>query len=161
MIIVDIRKLIHRISHAYAGGLRQLSSDMDINYNTLRSKANHAIETHYFSGEELALLADLSDTNEIAKFFADRRGLMCIQKPDYDGLSDAALLDLFLSIQKEQGEWASEISKALENGEIEEDEIRRIREAYEEFVVAGSEVMNRLETYAEASKQRKSKSRNK
>lgn len=155
---MSINKLIHRITHdGYPGGLTQLAIDMNINYNTLKSKANHTIATHYFSGEELALLADLINTDEIAGYFADRRGLMCIRKPDFNGLSDSAILELFLKLQKEQGDWAKEISKAMENGSIDKEELGRIRKEYTEFVVAAAEIMNRLETFMEASEQHRAR----
>ena len=157
MIIVDIKKLIHRIAHAYPGGLRQLAADMGINYNTLRSKANANIDTHYFSGDELALLADLANTDEVAEYFADRRGLMCIKKPDFESLSDKEILDLFLDLQAKQGEWAREISKSMENGDIDWNELVAIRKEYDEFITAAAEVMNRLQSFMAVSEENKMK----
>lgn len=155
MVIVNIKKLIHRVAHKYSGGLVQLAADMGINYNTLKSKVNHSIDTHYFSGDELALLADLADTNEIAEYFADRRGLICIHKPDFDGISDAALLDLFLSLQSQQGEWANEIKEAMSNGDVDFDQIINIRKKHTQFIVASAEIMSRIECFMAASEERK------
>lgn len=67
--------------------------------------------------------------------------------PDYDGLSDKALLDLFLDLQAKQGQWSREIAKAMENGEIDWDELAVIQGEYNKFVVAGAEVMNRLRSF--------------
>lgn len=88
----------------------QLAADMGINYNTLKSKVNHSIDTHYFSGEELALLADLASTNEIADYYADRRGLMCIKKPDFDGISDAPLY-FFLPCNRNKANGQTKLKK--------------------------------------------------
>jgi len=154
-VIVSIKKLIHRVAHQYPGGLVQLAADMGINYNTLKSKVNHAIDTHYFSGEELALLADLASTNEIADYYADRRGLMCIKKPDFDGISDAALLDLFLTLQSQQGEWANEIKEAMSSGDVDFDQVVSIKKKHTQFLVASAEIMSRIECFMAASEERR------
>lgn len=151
---MSINNLIFRIAKEY--GITALGEELGINPNTFKNKVNPNLDTHNIYAHELDLIATIADTDEIAKYFADQRGLMCINKPDFGALSDKEILDLFLDLQAQQGEWAREISKAMENGEIDFDEMARIRKEYNEFIVAAAEVMNRLECFMAVSEERKS-----
>lgn len=146
---MSINNLIFRIAKEY--GITALGEDCGLNLNTFKNKVNPNIETHHVYAEELDLIATIANTDEIAKYFAEQRGLMCIKKPNFEGLSDKEILDLFLDLQAQQGEWAREISKAMQNGSIDRDEMARIRKEYNEFVVASAEVMSRLECFMEVS----------
>jgi len=81
--------------------------------------------------------------------------LMCIKKPNFEGLSDKEILDLFLDLQAKQGEWARSISKALDHGAISWDELRSIKSEYNRFIVAAAEVMSRIECYMAVTEERK------
>lgn len=156
---MSIDNLIFRIAKDY--GITALGEALGINLNTFKNKINPNLDTHHIYAHELDLIATIADTDEIAKYFADQRGLMCITKPDFDALSDKEILDLFLDLQAQQGEWAREISKAMSNGEIDWDELVKIRKEYNEFITASAEVMNRLECFMAVSEETKSNRKNK
>jgi hypothetical protein len=86
---------------------------------------------------------------------------MCIKKPDFEALSDKEILDLFLDLAAQQGEWAGEISKAMESGDIDWDELVKIRKEYNEFITASAEVMNRLQSFMAVSEETRSNRKNK
>ena len=119
------------------------------------------MDTHHVYAHELDLIATIADTDEIAKYFADQRGLMCIKKPDFEGISDKAILELFLELQSQQGEWSAEIKRAMDSGDIDWNEMARIRKEYNEFITASAEVMNRLECFMAVSEETKSLRKNK
>lgn len=151
---MSINNLIFRIAKDY--GITALGEALGINQNTFKNKVNPNMDTHHVYAHELDLIATIADTDEIAKYFADQRGLMCITKPDFDALSDKEILDLFLDLQAQQGEWAREISKAMESGDIDWDELVKIRKEYNEFITASAEVMNRLQSFMAVSEETKS-----
>lgn len=150
---MNIKYLIHNIAMNH--GINGLAEKLGQNENTFKSKVNPNISSHHIYAEELPLIAAAADTDEIAKYFADQRGLMCISKPNFDGLSDNAILDLFLKLQKEMGDMSKEIYVAMSDGEISWDEMMKIQKEYDEFVTAGAEIMSRLRTYMAASEERK------
>ncbi|WP_293005851.1 phage regulatory CII family protein [Nitrosomonas sp.] len=150
---MSINNLIFRIAKKY--GITALSEDLGINTNTFKNKVNPNIDTHHVYAHELDLIATIADTDEIAQYFAEERGLMCIKKPNYEGLSDKEILDLFLDVQAKQGDWARSVSKALEHGSINWDELRSIKSDYTKFVVAAAEAMSRLECYMAVTEERK------
>lgn len=156
---MSINNLIFRIAKDY--GITALGEDLGINQNTFKNKVNPNMDTHHVYAHELDLIATIADTDEIAKYFAEQRGLMCITKPDFEALSDKEILDLFLDLQAQQGKWAREISKAMANGEIDWCEFQSIQSEYNKFVVAGAEVMNRLQSFMAVSEETKSNRKNK
>lgn len=152
----DLIDIIHDVAHDYPGGVVALAARMGKSADTLRKKVLPSNDTHELTVKELRKIVDYCDTNRIAQAFAADRSLVCISMPDFGALSDKEILDLFLDLQAQQGEWAHEISKAMENGEIDWDELVSIRKEYNEFIAAAAEVMNRLECFMAVSEERKS-----
>ena len=152
---------IHEIAHGYPGGVEALAARMGKNPGTMRKKLLPNEDTHDLTVKELRKIVDYCDTDRIAQAFADERGLMCIKKPDFEALSDKEILDLFLDLQAKQGEWAREISKSMENGDIDWNELVAIRKEYDEFITAAAEVMNRLQSFMAVSEERKASVTNK
>lgn len=144
---MDLIDVIHDVSHSYKGGVEALAARMGKSADTLRKKVLPTNDTHELTVKELRKIVDYCDTDRIAQAFAADRGLICIQMPDFEALSDKEILDLFLDLQAKQGEWAREISKAMQNGEIDWDELAAIRIEYNKFITAAAEVMNRLQSF--------------
>ncbi|PSJ16902.1 phage regulatory CII family protein [Nitrosomonas supralitoralis] len=142
---MSINNLVFRIAKKY--GVTALGESLGINTNTFKNKVNPNIDTHHVYAHELDLIATIADTDEIAQYFAEERGLMCIKKPNYEGLSDTAILSLHLKLSEKQGLWARSVSSAIENGSISWDELEEIKSGYNEFAVAAAEIMCRLECY--------------
>ena len=154
---MDLMDQIHEIAHGYPGGVEALSARMGKNPGTMRKKLLPNEDTHDLTVKELRKIVDYCDTDKIAQSFAADRGLICIKMPEFDQLSDKEILDLFLDLQAQQGEWAREISKAMQNGEIDWDELMSIRKEYNEFITAAAEVMNRLQSFMAVSEEHKAK----
>jgi hypothetical protein len=136
-----------------AAGTAGIAEKMLINDKTLRNKIDPNQDTHHLYVEEIDSLVDALNTDAIANYFAEQRGLMCIKKPDFEALSDKEILDLFLDLQAQQGEWAREISKAMASGDIDWNELVSIRKEYNEFITAAAEVMNRLQSFMAVSEE--------
>ncbi|MBA3756505.1 MAG: hypothetical protein H0X02_09865 [Nitrosomonas sp.] len=153
---MDLFDIIHEEAHAYPGGVEALARRMGRNPGTLRKKLLPNKDTHDLTVKELRQMVAYCKTDRVARGFADDRELMCISKPNYSGLSDQAILDLFLRLQREQGEWAEEIREAIHNGEVDWDELMRIRKEFNGFIVAASEIMSRLESYMGVSEEKRS-----
>lgn len=154
---MDLMDEIHEIAHGYPGGVEALAARMGKNPGTMRKKLLPNEDTHDLTVKELRKIVDYCDTDKIAQAFAADRGLICIKMPEFDQLSDKEILDLFLDLQAKQGEWAREISKAMQNGEIDWDELMSIRKEYEKFITAAAEVMNRLQSFMAVSEEHKAK----
>lgn len=144
---MDLFDIIHEEAHSYPGGVEALARRMGKNPGTLRKKLLPNEDSHDLTVKELRQIVAFRNTDRVAQGFAADRGLMCVSMPDFEALSDKEILDLFLDLQAQQGEWANEIRKAMQNGEIDWDELAKIRKEYNEFITAAAEVMNRLQSF--------------
>jgi len=150
---MDLLDQIHEVAHSYPGGVEALAARMGRKPDTLRKKVLPTNDTHDLTVKELRTIVDYVDTDKIAIAFAHERGKICIEKPDFTGLSDAAILDLFLKLQKEQGDWAREISKSMESGDIDWGEMQKIQKEYNEYIAVGAEIMSRLQAFMATSEE--------
>lgn len=154
---MGIQHVVYRLGLKYQGGLRQLAADMGRNYNVFINKLNPNVATHHVYIEELDELAAFLDTDEVAKYFAGQRNMICVPCPDLNGLSDAALLDLFFGLETEKAQWMERMQTALSDGNVTGAEFAAIKREYDEFVAATSEVMARIELYMQASEEREAR----
>lgn len=152
--LMSINNLIFRIAKKY--GITALGEDLGINTNTFKNKINPNIDTHHVYAHELDLIATLADTDEIANYFADQRGLMCIKKPSFDGISDQAIYDLSLISQEKSGDYAKVIREAISDGEIDFEESSLIRKKYLELLAAQQEHQNKLDSFMAVCEEKKS-----
>jgi uncharacterized membrane protein YheB (UPF0754 family) len=141
---MDTIDVIHEVAHGYPGGVEALADRMRKCGDTLRKKVLPTNNTHELTVKELRLIVDYCNTDKIAEAFANDCGLMCIKKPDFENVSDKAFMDLFLDIQKKQGEWAREISESMESGDIDYDEFLRIKDQAYKYIAAILEATGRL-----------------
>jgi len=151
---VGIEHVIYRLALKYPGGMRQLAEDLGRNYNVLTNKLNPNVATHHVYIEELDVLVAFLDTDEVAKYFAAQRNMFCVKSPGFDGLSDGALLDLFISLESEKAQWLEKMKDALQDGNISTAEAGEIEREYGEFISAAAEMMARIRLYAQASEER-------
>lgn len=143
---MNLALVAYRVAHGYPGGIPALAAAMAVSKNVLQNKVNPRNDTHHLTLEEAATIGDIADSDEIAHAFAARRNLVCIPLPDYDGLSDLEMLDLHLSLQKEAGEWAVAIQKALADGMVDAGEFARIEREFRDYQAAAAELMSRLKS---------------
>lgn len=143
---MNIPDAIYRVAHGYPGGIPALAARMNISKNVLQNKVNPHNDTHKLAAEEAAEIADLANSDDIARAFAARRNMVCVHLAQYDGISDQALLDLFLDLEKEKGDWAEVVRTALADGTIYTDEFAKIKKEFDEYCAAGAEVMSRLQS---------------
>lgn len=143
---MSIKDLAYRIAHGYPGGVPALAARMNTSKHVLQNKVNPNCETHRLSAEELDEMTDFANSDETAQYFCAKRSMVGIRLPVFDGVSDNELLDLFLALDKEKGEWAQSVSKALADGVIDPIEFERIDREFREYCGAAAEVMSRLKS---------------
>ena len=150
---MSIVHLMHRLGLQYRDGtgIKQLAEDAGMNPTVLTSKLNPNVKTHHLYASELELLVALMDADEVAKYFAAQRGMFCVKSPGFDGLSDAALIDLLISMETQKSEWLGRLREALEDGAVSVAEFDGIKAEYADFMAAAGELMARIESYMQAS----------
>lgn len=95
----------------------------------LRNKLNPDSASHHITLDELELLAEFTGTwVPIANYFAQRGNAVCVPLPDV-ALGDMGLLDAFMDVSIQQGNFAIEFQKAWADGNISEHEYQRLHAA--------------------------------
>ena len=142
--------LFHNLCRNYRkpGGIKQLAEDMGRpdDYNTIKNKLNPNTATHHMYVEELDDYVAALDTDEVAKYFCRERGGVFVKTPDFEGIPDAALLDLILERSERLGNLDKQIRTALTDGKISKksfdeimrlhDEVTEVREGVKQRLVA-------------------------
>lgn len=153
-VAVGIEHVLYRLALEYPGGMRQLAEDAGRNYNVFINKLNPNVSTHHAYIEEIDLLVAFLDTDEVAKYFAAQRSLICVKSPGFAGISDNALLDLFFDLESEKAQWLDGMRSALSDGNVSADEFAAIEREYSEFISVSAEMMERIRLYMQASEER-------
>jgi hypothetical protein len=153
---MGIEHVLHRLAIRYksGAGIRAMADDLGVNYQVLVNKLNPNTHTHHVYVEDLDELVTLLDTDDVAKYFAAQRNMVCVKSPGFDDLSDNALLDLFIDLESRKAQWLERMKDALSDGKVTRGELAEIRCDYSEFIAATAEVMARIELYLQASEAR-------
>lgn len=158
---MSIRDLAHRIAMRYPGGIAALAVRMKppqageslaAHYiQVLRNKLNPNSTTHHLYIEELESQVDLADANlEVAEYFAQKANAVVISLPamSCDG-SDMELLDGFLAIVRELGEFSAEFQKSWADGRITADEFARLSSEARDIQARVVAQLSRIESVVE------------
>lgn len=161
---MDIFDVIHDVAGKYPGGVVALAHRMECNAGTLTKKLLPDDLTHNLTVRELRQIitytSSFTKENLITRALASEVDLICIEKINYEGLSDKEILDLFLELQAKQGDWSREIGAAIANGGITYDEWVAINAYYMKFLTAAAELMSRLLAYMGKTEERSSRIKN-
>ncbi|SEN72032.1 Phage regulatory protein CII (CP76) [Nitrosospira multiformis] len=142
---MSIKDVLYRAVHAYPGGVAALAARMGKNPNTLQSKINPNLGTHHTTAEELEQIQTFTNTDEIAKYLAAQRGMICIPVVRHEGASDTEILDLVIQMNTAESGFLSEMQRALADGGVCEKEMAVIRNKAHEHMAAIAELVSRIE----------------
>lgn len=147
---MNISDAAYAVAHDYPGGTESLAPRIGISGAVLRGKVNPNDAAHKLTLAEALRMQTLTGDHRILHAMADELGYVCIRMPEA-GASDMGLLDAFMSVLKELGEFSSEFRKDWEDGNIDADELARLRQEFYEMQQAGLALMHSIEGLAEQS----------
>lgn len=147
---MNLSDAAYATAHDYPGGTPSLAPRLNLSGAMLRNKVNPNDATHHLTLAEAMRMQSLTDDHRILHAMADELGYVCIRLPDH-GASDMALLDSFMAITKELGEFASEFQKDWADGRIDAKEIDRLRKEFYEPQQSAAAFMGMIEALAEQS----------
>lgn len=142
---MDVFDAAYRVAHDYPGGAVALARVLGKNPGTFLNEVNPGQETHKLGMGDAVAASIAARDFRILRAFADACGHLAFPKPPLGGVSDEALLDLFLKRDAALAAFASVIRQALEDGAISEREFRAIRAAGNEYAATVLEIVARLE----------------
>jgi hypothetical protein len=141
--------LLYRIAHAFPGKVPALAALMEKNSTVLMHKLNPNRTSHEINAPEIEMLADFADGNlAIAEYFAAKAGGVVVLMPDVN-CSDMALLDSFMSVIGELGEFSSMFQNAWADGHITPEEFQRLKKEASDVQSRMVALLSRIERLVE------------
>lgn len=147
---MNISDAAYAVAHDYPGGTESLAPRIGISGAVLRGKVNPNDAAHKLTLAEALRMQTLTGDHRILHAMSEELGYVCIQLPEA-GASDMGLLDSFMSVLKELGEFSGEFRKDWEDGNIDATELARLRQEFYEMQQAGLALMHSIEGLAEQS----------
>lgn len=146
---------LYRIAHGAPGAVPALAARMKKNVTVLQHKLNPNCSTHGVMAEEAEQILDFSNKNfEAAEYFAAKANAVVIPLIVCDG-SDMELLDGFMDVVKELGEFSAEFQRDWADGRITEKEFKRLKDEATEVQARMISLMARIERLIEKPKARR------
>lgn len=120
--------LLYRIAHDSPGAVPALAARMAKNPTVLQNKLNPHCRTHGVMADEAEQIIDFSGCNlMVAEYFAGKAGAVVVPLTAFDG-SDMALLDGFMTVLADLGNFSTEFQRDWADGRIDKEEFARLRQ---------------------------------
>lgn len=148
---MNLTDAAYAVAHDYPGGTESLAPRLGMSGAILRGKVNPNDKSHHLTLAEAMRMQSMTGDFRILHAMAGELGFVCVQMPSFANTSEMELLDSFMSVMKELGEFSAEFRKDWEDGEISKHELKRIKQEFYEMQQAGIELMQRIEALAEQS----------
>lgn len=141
-----IYNTIHNYSDGKNKGPAALGPKVNIDAGYLGNKANNNMPDH-----KLGLLESIPIQREtrnfsIAQAYCMELGGVFVQLQNLECVSDSALLDIWATLIEREGEFATAVRESLDDGNIDHDEIKKIRDAAQQRISTLLEMVKRLES---------------
>lgn len=111
---------------------------------TLSNKANPLCD-HELKLAESVPLQLIADNYSILHAYAAALGHCAVRLPEADRVGDTALLDAYCQMHAELGEFAEDMRLALADGSISQEQVTKMRCAFDSTVRAGLSVLARMD----------------
>jgi hypothetical protein len=145
---MNLRDLLYHQAHDYPGGAAELERRIGAQPNYIQnSVAPSLAESHHMNAKVLEKMLDFvpNGNMDAAKFFAMKANATVIPIPSSMGnMGDMGLLDGFMCIVKELGEFSNEFQKAWADGRITTNEFEKVRMQAHEMIAAAQVFLERV-----------------
>ena len=141
----SVMDAIYRTVHDFDGGAVRLGQLLGVSAGVIDNKANPNGSTPHLPTvpDVMAWMAVTRDY-QIVHAMCNAFGHVAVPVPDLTRVSDAALLELFLRVAKEGGEFHSAVNAALQDRRFSVREFEQIESEGFEFIAAVVEAMSRV-----------------
>ncbi|MEZ0231883.1 MAG: phage regulatory CII family protein [Methylophilaceae bacterium] len=145
--------LLYRIAHGFDGKVPGLAALMKKNETVLMHKLNPHKDSHGINAPEIEMMLDFTPAGNLqaAEFFAAKCNSMVLPLLD-DKCSDMALLDSYVKVISELGEFSAEFQKAIADGRITKAEFKRLKKESSDVQMRMASLIDRISHMVEGGK---------
>jgi hypothetical protein len=145
---MNLRTVLYHLVHDSQAGAAELERSLMLQAGYLQNAvAPSQADSHHMNAKVLEKLLDFIPNGNIsaAKFFAGKANATVIPLPTGMGhVGDMELLDGFMNVVRELGDFSGEFQKAWDDGRITSKEFELLKIQWHEMVAAGHHFMERV-----------------
>lgn len=141
-----IYNTIHNYSDGKNKGPAALGPKVNISPGYLNNKADESMPSHKLGLFESIPIQREANDYQIAHAYCQELGGVFVQLKQIDNVSDSALLDIWAKLIEKEGEFAKTVREALDDGNIDEGEMKNVREAAQQRLSVFLELVKRIES---------------
>lgn len=145
---MSFRDFLYHLAHDTPGGVTALEGRLKTGDKYLQNGLNPGnAQTHHINAAVVEKLLDFIPNGnlEAAKFFANKANATVIPIPSTMGhVGDMELLDGFMNVVRELGDFSGEFQKSWADGRITPKEFELLKIQWHEMVAAGQIFMERV-----------------
>lgn len=146
---MNVQDAFYKTVHGFAGGCETLAVRLGMSSAVLRNKANVHSTTNKPMLDDADRVMGITGDYSILHALAGNHGYVCVKIEDGATASDLAVLEIMAKCWSTNGDFGSEVNRALVDGRMERREIEAIREAVRRADQAMHQLVARLEQMAE------------
>ena len=143
---MNIIDAAYATAHDYPGGTESLAPRIGMSGAILRGKVNPKDVSHHLTLAEAQRMMAMSGDVRILLALADALDYVCIPVPNFKGVADIELLDAYLAMMADQGQFAGDFRTALQDGRIERREYEQLRDDLRAQQAHEMELLARIES---------------
>src|SRR5471030_2947073 len=145
--MVDVKSVVKAMCKAFPGGRSAMAGGLGMTETQFNNNLYEKNGCRFFEVSELEAMEDLSGTNCLAEYFAQRRGMLLVGIPNREELDHVELFILGVKVAAKSGKVDQQINDSIADDgvidEVEKAEIMALhhkhlaaRDAYVKSVVA-------------------------
>ncbi|MCL2892496.1 YmfL family putative regulatory protein [Brenneria tiliae] len=134
--MVDLKETIKAMCKAYPGGRSAMAGALGMTLVQFNNNLYEKNGCRFFEIHELEAMEDLSGTNLLAEYFAQRCGALLVDVPKFDDLDRVELYNRSVYTAAKRGQVDQMIQQAIEDGVIDEVEAREITHLHAKHLAA-------------------------
>jgi hypothetical protein len=132
MISMNIQDAAYHTAHDVPGGIAAIAARMGISPNVLQNKVNPTQDHHKLTLAEAVKIQALTGDCRILHAMAASLNHVALPVLHFEGIADMALLDGYMDVITELGEFTATFQTAISDGEVSHKEFARLEsESYD------------------------------
>jgi hypothetical protein len=140
-----MRKAYLAMIKAFPGGWDAMSAALGFTRMALENRI-YERRGQSMSADTALMMQKLSETSFYAEAVALESDGIFIPIPEFDGVSDVALLDAYTEMVTDEGKFATDFREALKDGKVSQDEFERLRKDLRQQQAHEMELLARIES---------------
>ncbi|ARR46712.1 hypothetical protein CAY59_20935 [Vibrio campbellii] len=149
--MVNKKEMVNKTIAGVTGGREVVAAVLGMSTDSFNNRLYEKNGSRFFNVDELVVMAELTNTSYVAKYFADRVGFMVVEQPQLTELDNVDMFDFHLQLNAVKGLLDKAIEDAKADGVFDAAERKQIKELKAQYQSTFESFMLKLDAlYSEA-----------